>query len=546
MAKLSFVPDPWTHLPAGWQEYMNTLGIAKECKVQSLEAWQKFLDAAKKDNKYDMSPLENYFNAYIKYKRISPLATIFISNDNEWVIWCPDGYFSSSKHGSKYVGYHMNKGLSKESKYYPFEQFDLKFNRPDIILQRLVVGDSSLYKPYYLAYQKRLKKMNIREEDLGSDIHLPQLQLKESKSPTTENKFIELEIYANDEKYSLNRLLVYVNDVPVYGRNGLSLEAEKSSVLQKTIAIPLTGGKNKIQVSVLNSKGAESLKETMSVNLPKDNIKHDLYLVAIGVSTYKNPKMNLTYAGKDARDLAALFQSQKSRYAHIYIDTVLNENATVENILKIKQKLQSTHVDDVVMVFFAGHGILDSEMNYYLATYDINFSDPSQHGLSYDQLESLLDSIPARNKAILMDACHSGEVDKEEMELVVKNNTEQGDVVFRSVDNTGVKQKSGAGFYNSFELMKELFSDIRKGTGATVISSAGGAEYAMEGAQWKNGIFTYCLLNGLKNKMADQNKDQIVSLSELMSYLQKSVFEMTGGRQKPTSRIENISNDWEF
>ena len=76
--------------------------------------------------------------------------------------------------------------------------------------------------------------------------------------------------------------------------------------------------------------------------------------------------------------------------------------------------------------------------------------------------------------------------------------------------------------------MKELFTDIRKGNGTVVISSAGGAEYAMEGAQWNNGVFTYCLLKGIRELKADYNHDKKIMVSELQKYLQLEVQRLTG------------------
>jgi uncharacterized caspase-like protein len=91
--------------------------------------------------------------------------------------------------------------------------------------------------------------------------------------------------------------------------------------------------------------------------------------------------------------------------------------ATRENILAVKQKLMQTHVDDEVILYVSGHGLLDKNFDFYFATYDMNFSNPEEKGILYDDLEGLLDGIPARKKLLLMDACHSGEVDKENIEV---------------------------------------------------------------------------------------------------------------------------------
>ena len=142
-----------------------------------------------------------------------------------------------------------------------------------------------------------------------------------------------------------------------------------------------------------------------------------------------------------------------------------------------------------------------------------------------------------------MDTCHSGELDKDEVEEDLAMEVTTEDVVFRAV-GVGVRQKEGLGAYNTSTLMKELFTDLRRGTGATVISSAGGVEFAMESDKWKNGLFTYCLINGLKSDIADANEDGKIQLSELQNYVIKSVSLLSKGKQVPTSRMENLVTDY--
>jgi uncharacterized caspase-like protein len=91
---------------------------------------------------------------------------------------------------------------------------------------------------------------------------------------------------------------------------------------------------------------------------------------------------------------------------------------------------------------------------------------------------------------------------------------------------------------------QDWFADLRRGTGAAVISSSSGNEYSLEGEQWKNGVFTYSLLNGLKNMGADANKDQTVTVSELQTYVIEQVRKLTQGGQNPTVRRENLEHDF--
>ncbi|MDC0673222.1 hypothetical protein [Nannocystis radixulma] len=66
-----------------------------------------------------------------------------------------------------------------------------------------------------------------------------------------------------------------------------------------------------------------------------------------------------------------------------------------------------------MVVFVAGHGMLDTNLDDYFVTHDFERERPNVRGLSYEQLESLLDGIPARRKLMMMDTCHSGEVDED-------------------------------------------------------------------------------------------------------------------------------------
>jgi uncharacterized caspase-like protein len=283
------------------------------------------------------------------------------------------------------------------------------------------------------------------------------------------------------------------------------------------------------------------------LNCTKSGYKPALHLVAISVSEYTNANMNLKYAAKDGNDVIGLFKDKMKEdgtFSSVITHPLFNRDATRDNILKLKAELQKTNVDDIVLIFVSGHGLLDKNLDYFLATHNVDFANPSQNGLKYDDLESLLDGINARKKVLMMDACHSGEIDKEEVEATTIKTPKEG-LKFRNFGTQGIKNKN-VGLSNSFELSKQLFTDLRKGSGTTVLSAAGGVEVALEGDKWQNGVFTYCLLTGLKEKKADLNEDNHIMLSELQAYLFKEVSNVTEGKQQPTSRIENLIIDWKI
>jgi uncharacterized caspase-like protein len=77
-----------------------------------------------------------------------------------------------------------------------------------------------------------------------------------------------------------------------------------------------------------------------------------------------------------------------------------------------------------------------------------------------------------------------------------------------------------------------------------VISSAGGAEFALEDDRFQNGVFTYALLEALTTGSADRNQDGQLRISELREYVVARVQDLTGGEQHPTSRRENLFDDF--
>jgi len=474
-------------------------------------------------NSTDEQPLENAVN-------------IIVTHYKDVMYVCRDNYYALFGSLSNQIYF------SQDLKAYPLEQFDLKYNRPDIILDRLGYADSALVAAYYAAYQKRLKKMGFTEDMLEDNFHLPEIEIEnfEEMPKLHDQGSIHLKLNLKDSKYKLDRINVWVNDVAIYGTNGISLRNKNVQEYTTDLEVFLTKGKNKVQVSVLNQAGAESYKETFEVNCTAGKDQPDLYLITIGESEFQQSDYNLTYAAKDAQDMVKLFEKNKF-YNEVFSKTLINEQVTREKVLALRSFLEQADINDEVMIFIAGHGVLDANLDYYFATYNMDFMNPADKGLAYEDLESLLDGINPLKKTLLIDACHSGEIDKEEVELAEADIKEGDDIQFRVVGNTALPK---LGTQNTSELTKTLFTDLRKGTGATVISSAGGMEFAMEGDDWNNGLFTYCFINGIKSKAADYNNDGEIWLSEIQQYVSQQVYKLSGGRQQPTSRIENQSVDF--
>lgn len=418
-------------------------------------------------------------------------------------------------------------------------QFDLMYNRPDKVLQALG-EDGPQIGLYRQAREKRLRKLNIPEPEYLDNLPVPKLSvaLPAGWKDTTQTRDFELHLTYEDSLYPAGTIQVLHNNVPLLGRDGM-----KAGDHQREWKIPvrLTPGANELVCTAANSTGMSSWGSSLkTVYKPAQRIPAALYVITLGVSRYKDTAWNLKYAAKDARDLAGLLDhTARELYDTVYQWVLTDTAVTRENLNRIRRQLLQSHPQDAVMLSFAGHGTLDTGLNYFLGFPEIRFDRPSEGGLAYEELEKVLDSIPALHKALLIDACHSGEVDKDDYtgwneRGVVGRPVGRGARVQAAVKQEGVSVSG---------LTSELFADLRKGTGATVLAASGGMEFAMEGGDIENGLFTWCVKTGLDQGKADDNGDGQIWLSELQAWVTEEVDKRSGGRQKPTARIQNRSAD---
>ena len=455
--------------------------------------------------------------------------------NDDYLIFTPENYYKSSKGNYKGVCFRLKDRL------YTFDQFDLQYNRPDIVMDGLAAS-KSLVMMYKLAWKKRIARAGFSEESLTGDLNLPEIEIpgKDNIPASTDKPLLSFELKAGDATYLLDRVQVYVNDVPVKGIKGISLKDKKTKTFEQKIEVTLGNGKNLVQVFSVNEKGLESLKESFEIECKKPVVKPNLYILAVGVAKYADKGHDLKYSTKDMNDFISMMKTS-GRYGTITIKKLADSLATRENVLKEGSLFVPAGVDDQLIVYFSCHGLLDDKLDYYLAMHDVDFMDPSKKGLPYEEIENMLDLSPCRNRLVLIDACHSGELDKDEVDISGNTNN-----VVKTAKSGGLTIKPKAGLKNSFAYMQALFADVSKGSGAVVISAAAGSEFALESGEWNNGVFTYAILNGIKTGIADANKDGQVSISELKDHVILQVAILTKGAQVPTVRKENYYNDFIF
>ncbi|HEY3387501.1 MAG TPA: caspase family protein [Saprospiraceae bacterium] len=220
----------------------------------------------------------------------------------------------------------------------------------------------------------------------------------------------------------------------------------------------------------------------------------NIYALIVGASRYDHFE-SLKYTDDDAYRIYAFLKSPEGgAVPEDHIRILIDESAIAENIFKgLDDIIAMAGKDDVVLVYLAGHGL----QGFYVPT----DSDGYRNRVEYEDIKSRLSLCQARQKLVIADACYSGSL------LAAKS------PMFESVDL----------FY------KKLLSS---GAGTAFLLSSKSEEFSLESQGLRQGIFSHYLVEGLKGQ-ADTNKDKLVSLEELYSFVYSHVREYSGNLQTP-------------
>ena len=230
------------------------------------------------------------------------------------------------------------------------------------------------------------------------------------------------------------------------------------------------------------------------------------FALIIGISTYENQGKdgltNLLFADDDANDFAQALE--KIGWSTSHIKKLVNEEATKRNIqIALESWLTKAGPNDVIVVFWAGHGFPDPEdpQKVYFACYDTEISIPAT-GYRMDRVRRSLEERRVRNVLFFGDTCHAGK-------LITR----------------GERQNSVASHLKSLREQKKIPK------GWIFMVGAETDRYALESSSWSNGAFTHCLIEGIQGKADGFEsmgpKDGIVTMRELQGYLNAVMPEKT-------------------
>lgn len=459
----------------------------------------------------------------------------FSANIDQWIAYTDDGYWDGSERCENLVA--MVKGMES----WNIDQFAVKNNRPDIILKRLGYASSDEVAYFQKQYEKRARRLTFKKDELSGEKNVPTSKILEA---ITKDKTLELRLEFSENERLLKNYNIYVNNVPIFGGLGKKLEGKKQEIFER---VELSAGINKVEISCINEAGVESFR-ALTYSQYEKPVKKNLYYLGFGVSKYKNPALNLDYADKDATDLEITLKKLKGRgFDEVYTRLYLNENVMPRAIDEAREFLKQAKVDDVVILFIAGHGMhsQDVEGNYYFLTSNAEMDNLENTAAEFELIEGLLQGIQPRSKLFLIDACESGELDELEARGEMSVEKRFG-IKSRGIKKEERKESKNFERRYLYDRNRYVYNDLTRRTGAIVFSSSKGSELSYESREMENGLFTEYIIRAFSTNEADENKDGSVSVEELRKYVSSKVSLATNGMQNPTVDRDNIFQKFSF
>ena len=252
------------------------------------------------------------------------------------------------------------------------------------------------------------------------------------------------------------------------------------------------------------------------------------WAVVIGVSDYQERgKWGLTdlrYAGKDATAMAEYLRAPDGgRFDQVRV--LIDDKASLPNIrAALREDLRGVQEDDLVLVYWAGHGMPDpyDREKLYLLSYDSDPAHMASTGYAMDEFQRDIRNLKAGKLILVADTCHSAGLSDplQAMRGEVENKIVEG---LRGV-TIGPGPKAGLPVVGSCNL---IFTSCEAGEKSLESTELGGG----------HGVFTYFLLEALRGD-ADRrdnngNADGEVSLGEAIDYTIDKVKRFSQNRQHP-------------
>jgi uncharacterized caspase-like protein len=256
-----------------------------------------------------------------------------------------------------------------------------------------------------------------------------------------------------------------------------------------------------ITAVAIDTAGYESVPRGLELSGAERATTSRLYAIAVGTDRYDDMDRfeQLAAAKIDAANFAnSLKTVERVAYGNVelasYLDAAGLRTALPE---KIREVVAKAGENDTIMLFAAGHGVLDpSTGQFFLVTRETRADQLAATAIGWAEIAAALDGAKAR-VIVFLDACHSG---------------------------------AAAGGTND----DAVLALMNRKASLTVIAGAKGRQLSKE-YKGTGGAFTTAFVTAIteERRATDTNANGAIELAELYAAVKRHVMSRTKGKQTP-------------
>ncbi|HST52628.1 MAG TPA: caspase family protein, partial [Pyrinomonadaceae bacterium] len=353
-------------------------------------------------------------------------ATLVSTTDTrDWLVVAPDGLFDGSPAAWSQILWRFNRDTRSVA---PVELFFNEFFYPDLLAD--ILAGRRPRAPHDIAQiDRRQPQLKI---SLAGDA---------TKADAVTSRTVKVRIEVTDAPAGARDLRLFRNGSLVYVKHGEVASNGGRVALETTV--PVVAGENLFTAYAFNRDDVKSADALLTLR-GADGLKRTptTYVLAVGVNEYANKNYNLKFASADATDFVEEVRRQRARVepsGKIEVAMLLDGEATKRNIEtalrrlsgeevgplaadapKSLAQLQAAQPEDVVVVYFAGHGTAQRN-RFYLIPHDLGYTGEREiksevglqtildHSINDEELAKILEPLNAGQLVLVIDACNSGQ-----------------------------------------------------------------------------------------------------------------------------------------
>ncbi len=312
--------------------------------------------------------------------------------------------------------------------------------------------------------------LNTNPDMVEEGISLPpkvDLQLAEQQIKG-DTVVVKLNIY--DRGGGIDKVNIYQNGKLI--SNEAHIVAEQTSQEQNadhrtlTLNITPSAGKNTLKVTASNSKGIENSSAEISFDGKTKAYTSAIRLLTVGINNYKEKQLHLDYSVPDAKLIEDIIKNDSKQVAS---KSLLDEKATKPQILAELKEISHGSQQDVLVIYFAGHGVALGKEWYFLP-YETKLQPSVEKivaaGITATELSDIFKQSKIQHILLMVDSCYSG---------------------------------AGMSAFSTLENGQRYFSrQLSRSLGITVITAAAKDQEATELKSLGHGLFTYLIAQELQ------------------------------------------------